>query len=167
MKVSDSHHVSVGNPPFTTYCDFYTWAREPAHNNCCVSLSKNSKFDTFCWALRWLSSGLQSLTTFYLSSAVRRHSDSDVTGHGASYFAIEFQGVNVDQISSSVMNVFVLKFLFMTDSIYLLLITTFLNPPPPAKKKTSNARTISNYTDSLQITFISSLLVLWSHCWFG
>jgi hypothetical protein len=61
----------------------------------------------------------------------RRYPDSNVTGHGAAYFSIELQGVNVDLISSSVMNMFVLKFLFMTDSIYLLLITT---PPPPPQK---------------------------------
>jgi hypothetical protein len=96
----------------------------------------------------------------YFSVEDRRYPDSNVTGHGAAYFAIELQCVNVDLISSSVMNVFVLKFLFMTDSIYLLLITN----PPPQKKKKSYARTIPNYADSLEITFISLLLVLLSHC---
>lgn len=72
-----------------------------------VALCQKSKFDDFYWALQWLSSVLQSQSTFCLFPAVGRCSDSNVTGRGASYFAIELQGLNVDLVCSSVMNVFV------------------------------------------------------------
>ena len=139
---------------------------------------KNSKFDTFYWALRWLNS-IFTVTVDVLSFfCSRRHSESNVTGHGASYFAIELQGLNVDQISSSVMNVFVLKFvlkfLFMTDSIYLQLITTFLNPSPPQKIKCQNRfqlyRFLGNYiyflASSSLIALLNWLISIWLHVGF-
>ena len=61
---------------------------------------------------------------------------------------LNLRGLNVHLISSSVMNVFDLKVLFMTDSIYLLLITNFLKPPLGKKKCQSHSqlyRFLGNY----------------------